>query len=159
MVEALRSAAWNGVARNACSPTQAAHPLSTTAAPFNATTKKCPPGFVGMNQDEWSAECMKLKVGGEAGWAVHPQGEGMAETLQVMHHAHAPRRRQCHPAAALAELDTCSGRKTEAAGRPPLAPPPLLQPGMAQAAAFLETRRYAAYKGATTEFQKWVTFF
>jgi len=29
-----------------------------------------------------------------------------------------------------------------------------LKPGMEQAAAFLETRRYAAYKGATTEFRK-----
>jgi hypothetical protein len=30
----------------------------------------------------------------------------------------------------------------------------LLQPGMAKAAAFLESRRYAALKGATTEFSK-----
>jgi hypothetical protein len=29
-----------------------------------------------------------------------------------------------------------------------------LKPGMEQAAAFLETRRYAAYRGATTEFTK-----
>ena len=36
----------------------------------------------------------------------------------------------------------------------PRAHPPL-QPGMEKAAAFLETRRYAAYKGATTEFSKW----
>jgi hypothetical protein len=31
-----------------------------------------------------------------------------------------------------------------------------LQPGQEVAAAFFETRRYAAYKGATTEFSKWV---
>jgi hypothetical protein len=31
----------------------------------------------------------------------------------------------------------------------------LLQPGMTKPAAFFETRRFAAYKGATTEFSKW----
>lgn len=39
--------------------------------------------------------------------------------------------------------------------RPPLAHTPHLQAGMEKAAAFHETRRYAAYMGATTETTKW----
>ena len=31
----------------------------------------------------------------------------------------------------------------------------MLQDGMAKAAAFLETRRYVGYVGATTEFSRW----
>lgn len=109
----------------------------------------CPTGFSSVNEGGRAVQCLKVKVR----WP-HPR---LPEDQTCMFKVASIRTSRQHTAdpAALARL---SGAPAALHSCPTHAPPcpPALQPGMDTAAAFLETRRYAGIKGATTEFSKWV---
>lgn len=130
--------------------TSAAPPPFHPAADFNVT---CPEGFTSINQGGVGAECLKLKVRqrAEACKAALKLAPSAATSLQ------SPKRSGV----------SCAKRAGEPNSRslaclqqnvPPTCTQSCRVPqeGQEKAAAFLESRRYGAMLGATTEFSKCV---
>lgn len=120
-------------------------------APFNPATG-CPLGFKSINADDVGAECLRLKV--RCGWsAVHTwkwRRVAACQACQAAHNLLRAGQQGGSPAGMRPVQPALRNRRLSLAGLPSHD----VQRGMETAATFLETRRYAAYLGATVEFSK-----